>query len=140
MPKLSRRFAAHLALHVVVVGVGVLIALALIRPAGTSAAYAANHCTRYGTYSPPDTNCNNNNQLSNFEYVAPSYALRDSNHIYMTGSRSWYLMYDDNTGPRITGIGYEGHLWQNSQGIYRQAWCGYFGAVTFGHCVTYWHD
>ncbi len=106
----------------------------------TTPAYAASHCTRYGTYATVDTNCYIYATLSNLSYSTPSVALRDTNQITMTTQHSWALYYDDNSGPYKSGSGYGGTETRSSPG-YQPAQCyaSHQSAIT-GFCMTNWHD
>jgi hypothetical protein len=106
------------------------------RPTAAQRAQAT-HCTRYAPSISQDYQCDLYGTIvGSGYYQTPSTALRDSNKINMSASRSWALCY---VGSFCSyGTGQAGG--QTASDGYRAAECWQTGADVSGRCRTDWHD
>lgn len=127
---------------------GAVMAAAIV--AGASAAIAtdaaarpsaalANHCTRYAP--AVDSSCSVNGQI-NGQYITPSYAWRDDNHLRLTDSRQIDIALWTTGGAAVQQF-FDFGTTLDSPGYgggQTKAYCNIQDTTTFGRCWTNWHD
>src|SRR5947209_5858696 len=103
------KYHFSVAASVVALAVGVGAAFISAREANVQAAYAATHCTHYAVEYRVDYNCyastspfpfGNNCEIAN-SYCTNSWALRDSNTIWIYIPGAWEIWYHLHPGGTI---------------------------------------